>query len=634
MPYSKAEIQERALMRKDFMTQEEEIRIKDYISKLRNNQGSLSSIYDEYSEIEKYYENEQDEVVNMPNTKVNILNANIEGQVSMMAEQEMAIMTSGESSEDQEYAEDARIGLEWTFKKNYFKRPFKQFARRFIKFGVGDFTVQFNPDALNKFGLVEIYSLPLTQIFIDGKIKDPIRYQDGEYVAFAQWMSKTQFKDIYGEEKANAIIYGDKNFLDSNSIFTLDSSSEDDEAATLVKFWSRHEGKLRLEEFSGCGMLLYDSHKGDSRKSNQKESEYNHKPYYKYVDNKYPLFLASLYEREGNFWSFGDGKLILPLQKLINELYDKIRICARPNLILYDINAEIDLSDYDDNSLEPRPYDGTTGDKPVYVVEWGRINESWWRLLGSIQSEVQNITRFYNIMTGGGGDADSATESALQHQQGSLSTDDKKSIIQDTLIEMSTYILGIMIEKYTEGKSFRVGKNDNDYRWIDFREMRDIPVRKPATQNYIDNFKSKNSDKKAPKWEILTGDDGKALTKNIDLDIEITIGAGLPKNKAFITRFMQDISQLALIDKDGQPKPAVFWDEFRRFLKKFVGLPISDNELDNIMKRPMPQNPPNIPMSQPTGEMQPLQSAQGQGLTSNSRPTMSNLAKIRSGAGG
>ena len=54
-----------------------------------------------------------------------------------------------------------------------------------------------------------------------------------------------------------------------------------------------------------------------------------------------------MYSREGNLWGYGDGKLLLPLQKLINELYDKIRIASRPNLLLFDINSELSLDDFD-----------------------------------------------------------------------------------------------------------------------------------------------------------------------------------------------------------------------------------------------------------------------------------------------
>jgi hypothetical protein len=618
---------ERSLKYEEYMTDEEITRIKDYISKLIRCQGNLSAIYSEYADIEKYYENDQEEKEKMPNTKVNILNANIEGQAAMIMEQEISVMTRGESADDDDYAEDARIGLDWTLRKNYFKRPFKQFIRRFLKFGNGALTVSFDPKALADFGLVKIFTLPLTQIYIDSNIRDFNRYQEAEYVAEAMTISKTQIIDIYGEEKAEGVLYG-KDAVTSTDVFILDSSSEEDNTATLIKLWSRQKGKLRCEEFTGDGFLLYDSHKSGTRKENQKDSEESIKSYYKYVNDKYPIFIASLYEREGNFWAFGDGKLLLPLQKMINDLYDKIRICSRPNVILYDINADLDLSDYDDNSFEPRPFDGTMTNKPLHVVEWGRVNESWWRLLTSIHQEVQNITRFYNLMSGGSSGSESATESALQHQQGSMATDDKKVILESTLKEMLEYALGIMIEKYTEGRSFRVKEDKDEYQWVDFRKMQEIPVKIPATQKYINDFKAKNPDKEPPQWELLTGDDGQALKKNINLDVEIAIGAGLPKNKAFMSKFMQELSGVMLVDKDGVPKPAVFWDEFRNFLKKFMGLPISDVEFDMMIQQPVPQATPQA-QARPS---EATNSAQGQGLSQNQRPQMSNLSQIRKGA--
>ena len=71
---------------------------------------------------------------------------------------------------------------------------------------------------------------------------------------------------------------------------------------------------------------------------------------------------------------------------MINNLYDMIRIAARPDLILFDPKAEVDLEDFDENSFQPRPCN--TPRETVYTVSLGKVNENWWRLLGSIHQEV------------------------------------------------------------------------------------------------------------------------------------------------------------------------------------------------------------------------------------------------------
>jgi len=625
--------------RESFMTDEEILRINDYIVDLNLCKGDMSDLYSEWADIEKYYGNNQDDISKRPNSKVNIMNANIEGQAALVAEQEIAVITRGESAGDDEFAEDGRVGIEWTLRKNYFKRPLRMFVRRLLKFGMSAFLVFFDPDAMKKFGLVKIQPISLNCLFVDRHITDILRYQEGDYIARAIPMSRKQNVDVYGEEKADAIDYGMFGFEDT--CFEVDSISVMENTSTIIQYWSRENGCLRLEEFTGDGLLLFDSFKGLSRKENQKDKQSSVHSYYKYTDDKYPIFISSLYQREGNFWATGDGKLLLPLQKLINELYDKIRICARPNLAVYDINADMDLDDYDENSLEPRPFDGTNSPDPVKVYSWGTVNENWWRLLMEIYRAAQRTTRFSELMTGqqDKGGENTATEAAIQHQQGNIATDDKKGIIEPTLIEVCEFALGLMMEYYTEGKSFRANKDKKDYRWIDFRRLSKVPVKIPATEEYQKEYIDKNADQDVPKWQYITGSDGMPLTKSVDLDIEINIGAGLPKNKAFITKFLTDMSKAILIDETGMQKPVIYWEEMREFLKKYVGLPIKDLDEIKAMVAPppmagqMPGQPGQVP-GQMTGQAPqaaPTANMNAQGLGANNGPAMGNLSVIRGG---
>jgi hypothetical protein len=618
--------------KEEFMTDEEISEINDYIGKLNDVKGDMNDLYDEWADIEKYYQNEQEDKSDMPNTKINVMNANIEGQAAMITEQDIAIMTKGESVDDEDFAEDARIGLEWTLRKNYFKNVSRAYIRRLLKYGVGVYSLYFDEEALNKFGLVKIFPVPTNRIFIDTKIKDFLRLQEAEYIAEAITMSKTQFEDIYGEDKASVVSYGSTDSV-VDDVFEIDDDTDDD-SANVIKLWTRHKGKLRLREFSGCGVLLYDSHKSGDRKTNQKDNKYTHKPYYKYVDNKYPYFMTVLYPREGNLWGYGDGKLLLPLQKLLNELYDKIRICARPNLIMFDINADAELDDFDENALTPRPFDGQASPDPVRTYPWGVINEAWWRLLMNIHEEIQRITRFSGLMMGQQRSSDTATEAAIQQQQGNMATDDKKQMIQTTLTQMMEYILALMMEFYTEGKSFRVNQEENEYKWIDFRKMSNVPVKIPASQDFVNSYMESNPLSDIPKWELLTDSKGSPIGKNVDLDIDVSIGAGLPKNKAFITKFIQDLAVVQLPDEMGQVRPAVFWKEFRDFMKKYIGLPLKD--VDEIMNNMMPMQqgiPGQMPMAQGIPG-QPVMSADAQGLGANGGVQQSQTSDMASRVGG
>lgn len=617
--------EEKDTKRQDLMTQEEMTEINDIISKLMQNVGEMGEKYSEWSRIETAYMGEQPTEKGRPNTRVNIMNANIEGQISGIIDQNIAISARGESPSDQHYSEFARVILEWTFRKNYIKKVLEQHERRRIKFGAGIFKVHFDPDAINGFGLSKITCVPLNKFLIDTKIKDSLRFQEAEYQGEPIRMSKSQIIEMYGEEKAAAVDYG--NFtIENTTVFKESQTTDDLDGATIIQYWDKHKGILRLREFSACGVLLYDSHKTGDRKENQKNNKYDHKPYYKYVNNKYPYFFTGLYPIEGNLWGFGDGKLLEALNDLLNDFYDKIRIAARPNLILFDPMSEVDLADFDDNSFEPRPAD-LRGGQTVESVPWGVANDSWWRMIAAIHQEAQRVTRFSDLMTGqNSSSANTATEATIQQQQGNSATDQKKQILQITLQEVCEYIIGVSMESYTEAKAFRLTEDKEDYIWIDPREFTKVPAMKPATMDFITKYRAGQEangvEKDVPKWELLTDEKtGEPMTKNVDLDVEINVGAGLPKNKAFLWQMIEKLSTMFSIDATGMKKTVVSYEELREFIKKFVGLPLEDVE---SLPQPPPM-PPQNPMSPPQAGTPPMQGADS-ALSPNGNPMMSNLA--------
>jgi len=576
--------------REDYMTEEEMKDIDCKISKLMNNRGYMGDLYSRWEDEETVYKGDQEKVANRPNTRVNIVNANIEGQVSALVEQNLAVTATGESPADSHFAEWARIGLEWSFRKNRIKRVLEVHERRRIKFGAGLFKVYFDEDAINGFGLAKVCCPPLTKIFIDNKVKDALRFQEAEYVAETIRLSKTQFIDMYGEEKGNAVDYGGL-FIEDNTTFKEDYTLDDEDGATLIQWYERHKGNLRLLEFTADGLLLYDSHKDGKRTDNQRDKKYNHKSLYKFVCDKYPYFFTPLYPEEGTLWGFGDIKLLKPIQDMINDLYDKIRMVARPNLILFDPSSEVDLEDFDENSLEPRP--ARLDKKTVEVVQWGQVNPALWQLLSSMHQEAQRVTRFSDLMLGQGRSTETATQAVIQQNQGNATTDHKKLMLEETLVEVCEYMLGLMMEMYKGAKAFRIADDKDEYKWIDFRQLTKVPAMKQATTTfrklYNEKRKEDGSYTEDPKWEIITDDSDNPLTKNIDLDLQITIGAGLPKNKSFLWLMIERLASIVVVDQTGQQKNLISYEELRRFINEYLGLPIDEKAIQDVTQPVMQQ---------------------------------------------
>ena len=584
--------------RASFQSDKVSKRIDDFLTKIENNRGRLGTIYARMEKEQEAYAGDQELKDNRPNSRVNILNANIEGQVAALVEQNISVACRGEGPSDQSFADWARIGLDWTFRKNRIKKILEIHERRRELFGWAWLKLSWDADAVKGFGLAKITCVPPNAIFIDGRINDPLRVQEAEYIAEVSEQSKAwaeeqdRFKGRGKNIKAGS--------SDRAAIFQKEKTLDDDNAYWHIQLWTMTKGVLRLEEFSDDGVLLYNSF------------DDGEEPYYRH--NKYPYFLTILYPIEGELYGFGDGKLLRPLQDMINDLYDQIRRAARPNRIFFDPESEVELEDIDSDD---GPVPCVDPVRTIQVVEAGRVNPSLWQLLNSIHQEVQRVTRFSELMMGQGAKGKTATEAAIQQQQGNSATDHKKLMLQETLTELCEYALDLMMENYTEAKAFRIDENKEDYTWIDFRQLNNVPVLMPATEGYSQQFRTGNPGAPSPEWEQV-GEE----TKSVDLDIDISIGAGLPKNKAFLWQMLESLSKIVVAQQ-----PVLSWQEFRNFIKDYLGIPLEDDQ--QALQQQIPGIPGVVPGEIP-GQL-PMPGADVAGLSPGGSPMMSNLPPVGGG---
>ena len=569
----------------DLMSDEEITTVRDFISILNNNQSLLGPHRNVWAEVEKQYANEQAKETDMPNTRNNVVVSTIEGMLTQIVDREISCTTQGVGPEDDQFAQTARTGLEWVLRSNKLRKKIEIHERRRLKFGVGWLKVVFDEKYAGGFGLAKIIVPPVDKIYIDSKIKDVTRLQEAEFIAETINFSKAYAREVYGDDKAAAIDYGYNEFR-SGIVFQEEYSTPDDQNGwTMVQWWSKCKGELRLQEFSACGVLLYDSFKVGTRTDNQAKAKYKEegsRSFYKYTDD-YPYFLTLKYIQEGHLYGFGDGKLLISLQNLLNELYDKIRIQMRPNLIAVDDQSDIDIDNFDDNSFTPVHYSGArmNGRAPIHSIPWGSVNRDMYELLDRIKAEVQRICRYSDLMTGQGKSADTATEAAIQQQQGNSHINHEKGNIEETLADVAKYCLRLMMEFSKTGKSLLLNNDEKEYGWVDFRSFTDIPAQKPATASFTKKATDRNPGMTPPKYENVEDENGEPVTKNLDLDIYINVGSGLPKNPAFLWSMLEKMSQLAVVDTNEQPptpKPIVNWSEMRKFVKQFLGFPIVNDD--------------------------------------------------------
>lgn len=604
-PEKGEEYQSKQALKDQLMTEEQKKLANKYIERYKNLYAENQDLFTLWDSCEAAYRGISSDYYDeneIERDAINIIHPNVEGQVSALVDQNIAAVVKGEGPSDQQFAATGKILIDWTLRKNHIKRIIRRHERRREKFGTSILKPFFDPDALRGFGLATITCPSLKRVFVDGKIKDFMRLQEGDYIIETMTKSKTWARKKYGKEKANAIFTG----IDPETLeFSEKQQRDDDDSFTLLLCWSKEDGPLRMLEITGDGLLLYDSYEDENL---QEEGE--QKPYYK-ID-KYPYFFTPLYEIEGSLYGMGDAELLMVLQAIINDLDDQIvtgnRLNGNPRVFI-DPDSEVDIEKLTNEEGQIIPANRPR--ENIYVVETKPVSEAVIRRKNEVFSEAQRQTRFSDLMIGQQGTSDTATEAMIQQQQGNSAIADKKMALQDTLNEVVEYLLSLMMEHYTEAKAFRIAEDKDDFQWIDPRQLNNIPMLKPATEGFIKEFQSNNPDAEPPQWEVLKDEEGNDVTKEVEFDIEISIGAGLPKNKAFL---YQLVKELAVVQVQGVP--ILSYQEVRNFLKDYIDLPLEESEQQQAMVGPQ------VPGMQ-GGPVQPNYNVEG--MTAGGNPMLGVL---------
>ncbi len=532
------------LTRDDYMNEEQKETadkyIEYYLRSYRDKQDK--GIPDLIETCDKYWEGDREpESENDPCSNVNIIHPNVEGQVSLLVEQNIAITPLPRTPADQPFAEQVRIVLEFIKDKNLMVRKLDMHERRREKYGTGIFRVTFDTEALGGAGIPVIECVPNQNIYVDPCVTDIYRLNEAEYIIETMVKSVYWAKQQFGD-KADAI--QENYFPETDDVFDEQTTGiyGDDKKYLHMLVWTLKDGKLKLTEMTGCGLILKES----------EEVFYN--------TGKYPYFFTPLYRREASIWGKGDVELLIPIQDLINDLDDQIRINARltgnPQRLV-ETGSGIDLDALTNEAGLNIPVNNINSVKnldspslPSYIEN--RRNQA-------LQYEAPKVTRFSDQMTGNKQTGvDTATEALALQQAGNTGIQQKKIMLQETLSEVFSYCIELVREFWTDDIAIRVTDTESDFIYFRGSEFKNIPSVKPANLTYKHKFNAANPNTEEPLF-MLDGN-----KKNAEFDIKVTVGAGMPSNKAFVYNMMMELAKGGIITPQ----------EIRKWLVENFGLPI------------------------------------------------------------
>lgn len=397
-------------------------------------------LFDLWEKVESYWEgNPRAKEPNSPNSNINFVHPNIEGQVALLMEQEVNFDIVPTTKYDEAYTEQVQTMLEWVRDKNKMRRKIDVHERRREKFGTGVFRVLFDPDALNGIGLPSIEAVNPAYIFPDPAITDVYKIQQGSFLIETLNKSKQWAISAFGTDKAKHIQTG----IDPIGNYSFAQGEQD--AYLHIMAWIRTDGKLRLIQLSGDGIILEDSF--------EKSNEQGFYPF-----NQYPYFFTPLYCREGSVWAKGDAELLLSLQDLVDELDDQIRINARLSgnpQRLVDVSSNIDLDKWTNESGLIIPTSNINGAKYLNPPEMASYPME--RRQVALDFERQMLTRFSDQMSGTESSTiKTATEAEGLLKQGETVIRHKKALLQETLSEVFDYCFKLIKEYWTSNMMFRL----------------------------------------------------------------------------------------------------------------------------------------------------------------------------------
>jgi len=544
-------------------TKEQQERVDFYLTKYRQLKSEYQPRLEQDEEIEKLYRCEREKKSeNDPNSFDPLILPVVEGQTASMSDKNISASVKGEGYSDQKFAHVGQILTDFAYRNIRIKSKVKQGIRRYIMFGTGCFAIGWNPDALDGFGLPDWRTPQISKVFVDGKIKNLLDIEKAEYIIeeIGSFSILSARKD-YGDDIANAVSLGN-----TDPDFDGSQTFDDKDGFTKLHVWTRNneEGNLQRLDISLCGIMLDESDPS--------------KPFYEFVENQYPYKFFGLYPEEGKFHRFGDGKLLVRLQNLLNNLWDECIIAAK-----YSAQAERYV---DPNSgLDPDQLDGDPShliyvrepSKNVKTTQGQGINQIVLQLINLILTEVQRITRFSSLMMGTAPSREiTATQSGIMVQQGNAGIDDKRGDASEAIAEATMYMIGLMMEFWPAAKAVRISEESEETEWVDARQLRNVPAMIPVDSAYENQWKTAHPDKPVPQYMQLESEDGgKPQTKKAIFDVEVSIGEGVPSNKMALLNIILSLSKMVLPDEiTGQPKSLLSYQQVQRLVEDIIGIPI------------------------------------------------------------
>jgi hypothetical protein len=597
----------------ELMTEEQRKRGRYYAQAYSRRRAEVDSISDKLSwdEIERLYacdriSNSQDS--SYPNSFIPLLTPTIEGQAAHMTSADTEFNFVSDNPAHEMYMSKLDAADSYMRRQGKFMLQMKDFIRSYLSLGGAWLTVEwtkaYGKNAGKPDGYARAKVIPIRDILVDGRIKDFKDVQDAEYIIHEiGFVPIIWARDEYGDEYADALMTHNSRYQGDMP----DVSEDDSDSFLLLHIWTRanKQGNLQLIEMDEAGLILRES---DSSK-----------PYYEQVDNEYPFAFARGMPVPGSFYGYGDGKILLPMQKVVNNLCDELELACRfSSQSKLFVDSKAGLSDVSEIDSDPsRIVIASNPSQNIWQMQSKGINPAVQQMIDFLLREAQRATRFSDVMTGMK-QAASTTATATQSQQiqGAVGISDKKADIMEVMKWARKYCIKLALEKWTAPFWARVG-NNKSAEMVDMPMVSKVPASSLPSPETVLNFIAKNPTApraNIPTYDLVEDDNGELVMADIDFDVDIAMGSDMPHGKSDMYNIVLSLMQMQVME-NGVPKPFMSASKARELIERYVGIPLSDedeeteSENGGVMNQGVNPTSPNGAIQMPQGSQMPTPSA-------------------------
>jgi len=513
-----------------------------------------------------------------PGSNTNIIHPAIEGQIADLVANGLDFVMSGEEPSDQLFSGTISDIVHWVLDKNNMPIKLDRFERSRLKFGTAAWKVFYNPYALGGLGNIEVLPLNPAYTFWDPRVSSIDGVQDGEFVFVATNRSHEYVKRRFGvdlQETMGDDSYNPRFFQDEN-MGALNNWMK--RSCLILECWVRDEdGGLRIAHVMAGKkpMILRDTQEIYRKKATTSEGKKKRRKIYKY--GQFPLIPVPCYFREGVLWGDGDPHFLEPSQDLINDLDDQILRNAR---LMGNLQIVVNRA----SGINLKLWTPTPGlmipaanhdawrqvlppNMPSYILN--RRNDAF--------REVEMISSRPDVLQGRqSGSVRAASAIIAMQERGLVKSNHKRLMMEASFNLVVERIIEQVKEFFDEERAFRIRGVIDDgtlHRWFKGTDLRKIPRHTPSV----------NGDGSL----VPLMENGKPVTKDAMFDIHVSVGSGLPSNKAFLYQSLIELTGSIITPVEAR-------DILRNHIKWPLPLKSAEQlqaEMQNAQKPQMPLPP-------------------------------------------